>query len=84
MKTVQLRHVHRQVVVDVDVAGPRQVGPLLQEVAFGVENLHTVVLAVGHEHPPVGVHPDPVGDVELAGSGLPRRAPRSPPTRRRG
>ena len=53
--------------VDVEAAGAGHVDPLGLEPAIGVEDLHTVVFAVGHEDPAVLVGADVVGDVEAPG-----------------
>ena len=44
-----------------------QVGPLLQESPFLVEDLYAVVLAVGHVEAPARVHGQAVRSMELAG-----------------
>ena len=31
--------------------GGTQVGPLVEKIAFKIEDLHSTVLAVGHQHP---------------------------------
>ena len=74
-ESIKLRDVENVVLVDVDVAGPRQTGPFVQIFSVRVEDLDPVILPVGDEHPAIGVHPNAVGHVELARPGLPRLAP---------
>ena len=61
--------------LQIQAGGPVHVVPLGLVPAVAVEDLHAVVLAVGHVHPAVGVAADVVRDVELAGIGA-RLAPR--------
>src|SRR5262249_39043956 len=69
----QLRDVHATDGVDEHLAGPRNVGPFLEECAVGAEELEAAVLAVGHDDRAVGPHGDPVRQPELTG-----RPPGSP------
>src|SRR5262245_59666792 len=51
--------------VTIEARGPVHVDPLRLEPAVAVEDLHAVVLAVGHVDPALGVAGDVVRDVEL-------------------
>jgi hypothetical protein len=55
--------------VGIEPAWPMQVVPLSLVAALAVEDLHAVVLAVGHVHEPIPVGGDVVREVELAGIG---------------
>ena len=71
MKPSSSGNVQHLIGVDVDVAGTRQAQPLLQEVAATIEDLYAVVLAVGHEHPPVVCTQTPWGTWNSPGPVLP-------------
>ena len=64
-QAVQLWHIHHALVINIDVAGACQVAPLRYKVAVWGKNLDAVVLAVGHKHPAIGVHPDAVRDMKF-------------------
>src|SRR6267143_5390369 len=61
--------------IDIDVHRLVEVAPLAVEVALGAEELHPVVLAVGHEDPIARVDPNAAGSRELTAPET-RSAPR--------
>src|SRR5262245_55196781 len=75
-QTVQFRNIYDLVRIDIDVAGAREASPLGQELALRGKDLDTVILSVRHQHPAIGMHPDPVRHMELARGGLTRGPPR--------
>src|SRR6266851_1825242 len=75
-QAIQLRHIDHPVMVDVDVAGASQVFPLGQKLTLRGKDLDPIVLPVSHKHTTIGMHPYPMGDVELARGTLPRGSPR--------
>src|SRR6266705_3958189 len=74
-QAIQLRHIDHPVMVDVDVAGASQVFPLGQKLTLRGKDLDPIVLPVSHKHTTIGMHPDPMRDVELARGALPRCPP---------
>ena len=70
-----LRYVDGLVAINEDVRREGDIGPLSDELTIGGKNLDSVVLPVGDEHSPVGMHPDTVREVELTRSRLSRRPP---------
>src|SRR5262245_49589075 len=69
-QAVQFRDIHDLIRIDIDVAGAREVRPLGQELPIRGKDLDTVVLPVRHKHAAIGMHPDPVRNMELARGGL--------------
>src|SRR5690242_538788 len=57
------------ILVDVDSARAAELRPLIEQFAVLVENLDAVVLPVADEQPPLRIHRDRVGNVELAARG---------------
>src|SRR5439155_11068501 len=72
----QLRDVHAPAGVDENLAGPRDIGPFLEELAVGTEELKATVLAVGHDDRAVRPHGDSVRHPKRTRRS-PRLAPRS-------
>src|SRR5262245_13758758 len=68
-------HIDNVVLVDEDPAGPPKLLPLCDESSILIENLDTVIGAITHEDPSLGVHGDSVRGIKLARS-APFLAPR--------
>ena len=64
----QLGDVHEVVRADEHFAGADDIGPLGDELAVGVEDLHAAVFAVGHVEALVSVDAEAVGHVEFSGA----------------
>ena len=61
-----LAHEHVAGGVDPQVAGAGHLRPDREHLAGGTEDLDPVVFPIAHEHPPVGVHPHAMRQIELA------------------
>src|SRR5207249_7101929 len=72
----QLAHVGHLLRVEVDVGRPMDIAPLGDELPARVEHLDAAVLPVADVDESLRVDPQAVGQVELAGLLLARRAPR--------
>ncbi len=75
-ESIQFRHVQDFVVIDVDITWSGQAAPFFQIFTICVEDLDPVILAVSHKYPTICVHPNAVGNVEFARTGLARLTPR--------
>src|SRR5262245_61876532 len=64
----ELGHVGAALGIEHDVGRPLRVGPLVEVLAVGAEDLDPIVLAVTDEHPSIRGHRDPVGKQELPGT----------------
>src|SRR5262249_10134132 len=62
-------HIQDILLVDIDSAGPAELLPFSEEIAFLIENLDAVVTAVGHEKTSFGVESEGVGHFKLPWSG---------------
>ena len=64
-------HVDDVVLVNEDAARPAKLEPLVDVVALLVENLDTVIAAIGEKEPPARIHREGMGNVHLARTGSP-------------
>src|SRR5262249_30252219 len=62
-------HVDDVVLVNEDAARPAKLKPLVDVVALLVENLDTVIAAIGEKEPPARIHREGMGSVHLARTG---------------
>lgn len=69
----QAGDVYQPLAVYDDIRRTLHVCPLIEVLAISAKKLDAAVLAVGHQHSPIGGHADAVGEVELTGTsaGLP-------------
>src|SRR5262249_28272565 len=79
----QLGDVGAPVAIEHDVRGSLRVGPLLEILAVGAEDLDAIVLAIAHEYAAVPVDGNAVREIEFARS-MPGHAPRMPQLAARG
>src|SRR6266403_851807 len=62
-------HVDDVILVNEDAARPAKLEPLVDVVALLVENLDTVIAAIGEKEPPARIHREGMGNVHLARTG---------------
>src|SRR5437867_3969888 len=62
----RIRDVDVVVLIDVNAAGTAELRPLVKELAVLIEYLDAVVVAIADKQPPLGIHSQRVGLIELA------------------